>query len=249
MTARRLTLTLVVFLVVSAAASPLLSILQAGLKVDPELLRFETFATAVGAAVVWLAFPAARQVPEVTRTGTGRALVLALLLAVALTVVLGLLSVGQGRPWPALDPHTLPAPLGVVLAVQVLGAAGEEVGWRGVVQPLLERRLPVAAAGVVTGLFFGLGHFYVAAAGAAVYAVFVLSAVALSVTLAVLTTGRSLTARVVVATCFHWAVNTALLLGFSDGDESLAWIASTTVAAGVVAALALLLRRGGRTRP
>lgn len=173
------------------------------------------------------------------RTDTGWAFGSALVFALGLIGVLAALNSAQGRPWDFLAPRTLPGPLVLVLALQVLGTLGEDLGWRGVVEPLLETRCSVLWAGVVTGLLFGLGHFYVAAAGIAVYLVFVLSAVGLSVTLAVLTAGRSLMARVGLATCFHWSVNTGLLLVFSDGDESLRWTVDSAVASIVVAAVAV----------
>ncbi|WP_147453982.1 CPBP family intramembrane glutamic endopeptidase [Tessaracoccus antarcticus] len=142
---------------------------------------------------------------------------------------------------------TLPAPLAAVLGLQLLGAAGEEIGWRGVVQPLLERRFTVMVSGVITGLLFGLGHFYVLpAAGALAYGVFVVSAVGMSVSLAVVTAGRALIPRIALATCFHWLVNSAMLLLFSDGDVSLLWTINLAIAAVATAGGALLLFMSGR---
>lgn len=242
MTTRRIVVILVTFIVVSTVASPLLAIVQNRIGADPDVLRFTTFATTAGALAVFVCWPSARRAATVTRTGILSGVGLAVLLAFVLVAVLFTLNLMQGTRWPLLDPSTLPAPLAGLLALQILGVAGEEIGWRGVVQPLLERRFSVVVSGVITGLLFGLGHFYVLpAAGAVVYVVFVISAVGLSVSLAVLTARRALIPRIALATCFHWLVNSAILLLFADGDESLLWTTNLAIAAVVTAVGSLLL--------
>lgn len=249
MTNKRMVLILVTFLAVSTLASPLLSQLQETTGVNPDVLRLPTFATAVGAAVVWLIWRKTFTFPQRPSQSIMRVVVLAVFLTALTTAVLFALSAAEGNLWPPLDPSSLPAPLAVILLLQLLGAAGEEVGWRGVVQPLLENRFSVVWAGVVTGLLFGLGHFYVLlVAGPVVYLTFVIAAIGLSVTLAVLTTGRSLTSRVLVASFFHWLVNSAMLVFFSGGDESLLWTANTAIATVSVAVVAVFLNRRARTK-
>ncbi len=177
--------------------------------------------------------------------------VLSVFLSAVTAAVLFALNSTEGGIWPPLDPTSLPASLAVILFLQLLGAVGEEVGWRGVVQPLLENRFSLLWSGVITGLLFGLGHFYVLlAAGPIVYLTFVIAAIGLSVALAVLTVGRSFTSRVLVASFFHWLVNSAMLVFFSGGDESLLWTVNTAIATVVVAIAAVLLHgRAGQTQP
>lgn len=241
---------LLTFLVVTGVAAPLLEAAQGAAGLGVDLVRLTMFATAVGAAVVWAVWPHTRTAADVRRTDTGRALGLAFVLAAVAVAVLLVLDLVEGDRWTVLDPSTLPAPLVVVLVVQVVAAAAEEVGWRGVVQPLLERRLSLLVSGVVTGLLFGLGHVYVLVGGGpAVYATFVLSTVGISVLLAVLTTGRTLVARMLVGTAFHWLVNVAILVLFSDGDTSLLWTANLAAAFVGAALLALVLRRRSAGQP
>lgn len=247
MTNKRLITMLATFLAVAAVASPLLSLLQEAVGPDPEVLRLPTFATAVGAAVVWAVWRDSFTFTHVTARSALRAAVLALLFAVATLAVFLALNMAEGSPWSPLDASTLPASLGLILALQPLGAAGEEVGWRGVVQPLLEDRFSLVWSGVITGALFGLGHFYVLlAAGVVVYLAFVAAAIGLSVTLAVLTTGNSFVARVLIGTLFHWLVNLAMLLVFSGGDESLLWTINTAIATGLVAVLAVVMTQGAQ---
>ncbi len=243
----RVLVVLLVFLAVSATASALLPDVQAASGLPTDVLVLTQLATAVGAAAVWLLWRRRLPFPPV-RAWAWRAPLLASLVAAG--VVAGVLAVAQAvtGTWPPLDPATLGAPLVVVLLAQLVGAAGEEVGWRGLVQPLLETRMPVLAAGAVTGLLFGLGHLHVLAAGAGVYALFVVSAVGLSVSLAHVTAGRAPVQRVVLATALHWLVNVVILLGFSGGDASARWAASTAVATVAAGALLVGLAARGRRR-
>lgn len=244
----RVVAVLVTFLVVSAVASAALAALQAAAGPPTDVLVLTQLATAVGALVSWLVWRRQLVLPPVRVRGL-RAPLLASLGATAL--VGGVLWAAQEvwHAWPPLDPGTLGAPLVVVLAAQLVGAAGEEVGWRGLVQPLLETRLPVVTAGVVTGLLFGLGHVHVLAAGAAVYALFVVAAVGLSVALACVTAGRGVVPRVLIATALHWLVNVVVLVGFSGGDASARWTAVTAVATVVAGAALAVVVRPDRGRP
>ena len=249
MTNKRIVAMLATFLAVATVASPLLSLLQEAIGLNPEVFRLPTLATAVGAAVVWSIWRESFTFPHVTGRSAMRAAVLAVLFAAATVAVLIALNLAEGGPWSPLEASTLPASLGLIIILQVLGAAGEEVGWRGVVQPLLENRFSLIWSGVFTGALFGLGHFYVLlAAGVVVYLAFVVAAIGLSVTLAVLTTGRSFSARVLIATFFHWMVNSAMLVVFSGGDESLLWTINTALATGLVAVLAVVATRTARER-
>jgi membrane protease YdiL (CAAX protease family) len=232
----RVTTVVVAFLVVSAAASPLFTRAQGVTGLDPTILVLTQFSTAFGALVVYAIWRGRLPYTRTTRRGVLAPLCAAVGLSLAVTLVLWLLALVEPHRWQSLDTSTLPAPLALILLAQFLGAAGEEVGWRGFVQPLLETRMPTLPAAAITGLFFGLGHFYMAGAGIAVYSVFVVSTIGLSIAAAAMTTGRTWWARVLVATVLHWGVNIGTLVGFSNADESMLWMTDTAIAMGVVGA-------------
>ena len=232
----RVTTVVVAFLVLSAAASPLLTLAQGATGLDPTILVLTQFSTAFGALVVYAIWRGRLPYPPTTKRGVPAPLCAAVGLSLAVTLVLWLLAIVEPHRWQSLDTSALPAPLALILLAQFLGAAGEEVGWRGLVQPLLETRMPALPAAVITGLFFGLGHFYVAGVGIAVYSVFVVSAIAQSIAAAALTTGRSYWVRILVATVLHWGINIGILVGFSNADESMLWMTNTAIAMGLVGA-------------
>lgn len=234
------------FLVACVVALPLLVLLQGLTRLDPDVLRLTVLVTAVATAVVALRWRRRLPRPPVT-TSPRRALGIGLGLLVLVVVAHLVLAALAGDPWGRLETSTLSAPLVAVLAIQVLGAAAEEVGWRGVVQPALETTWTPLAAVAVTGLLFGLGHLYVAAAGLAAFGVFLVGAVALSLVLGAATVGASLGVRVAVATAVHWAVNAFTLVWFGDGAETLTWLFVTSGALVVAAVPAVVvLLRGPR---
>ena len=156
--------------------------------------------------------------PAANIRGRGGFLNLATLMTCLAGLAMWLVALAEGAPWRPTH-VALTAQLAIVLSVQLLGAAAEEVGWRGLVLPLLETRLAAWAAAVITGLLFGLGHFYLAfAVPPASFGLFVVSAVALSLILALATVGRAWWERIAIATALHFLVNAQTFFLFSDGD-------------------------------
>jgi membrane protease YdiL (CAAX protease family) len=229
----RLWAALIFFLVVSALASLLLSMVQGSLKLNSNVTVLTQFSTAIGALVTWIVWRKRLVFPAVSVRGWARPLAAAIVLAAVIGLILFVTEIAESHRWPLLNPSTLGAPLLLVVIAQLIGAAGEELGWRGVVQPLLETRVRMLPAAIITGLLFGVGHFYVISAGIEIYALFIVSAIGLSLLLGYLTTGRSIWQRVAIASVVHWLVNMVFLVGFSGGDESALWTANTAIATGL----------------
>jgi membrane protease YdiL (CAAX protease family) len=246
--AKPVALPIAAFLLASAFASPLLAKIQNLTALDPDVLRLTVFSTAIGAGVVWLLWRKSLPYPPVNRSGFDKTLLFAVAAClIGVGIAFGLAKI-EGAPWRSPKPGSLGAPIALVMIVQLLGAAAEEVGWRGVVQPLLETKLAPLKAALITGVLFGLGHFYLAFAVApASFALFVVSAIAMSVILAVATVGRSLATRIAIATFLHYLLNMATLSLFSDGDGSVLYFADLAVVFGVCGAIASMpfIRRGG----
>lgn len=245
---RPVVLPIFAFLVVAGIASPLLAKAQELLGLDPNMLRLTVFSTAVGALVVWSVWRRRLRFPEVTASGLDRSLLLAIAACLLAIGIAWVLAKAEGAPWRPPKTGTLGAPLIVVLVVQLLGAAAEEIGWRGIVQPLLETRVSAAVASLVTGALFALGHFYLAFAVApAAFGLFVVSAIAMSMILALATLGRSIGERIVIATVLHFLLNMATLFLFADGDGSVRYFGDLAVAFGVCGVFASIsIARHGR---
>jgi len=128
----------------------------------------------------------------------------------------------------------------VLVLTMIVGAAGEELGWRAFLQPYLQTRFSILRSSLVVGVLWGLWHIGGFAHGLVYMGLFVVMATALSVVIgAVLQDARR--TNLVVATAAHAAVNLSLILlfGEEDGDVfPMAVLAAVwTVAAVVVSSV------------
>ncbi|MFE6872223.1 CPBP family intramembrane glutamic endopeptidase [Kitasatospora sp. NPDC057692] len=115
------------------------------------------------------------------------------------------------------DPRSLAHPFTLILLAQLVGACGEEIGWRCFLQPLLRTRLGPVAASVVVGLLWGVWHVQVFAAPPAYAAGFLLGTVAMSVVLGLALEGVRAN-RLLLAGGFHTLVNLGMLLTMDEED-------------------------------
>jgi membrane protease YdiL (CAAX protease family) len=101
-------------------------------------------------------------------------------------------------------------------------------------------RAPIAA--LIAGALFALGHFYVAFGVSLLsFGLFVISAIGLSLVLALFTVDRSPADRVLIATVLHFLVNMATFLLFADGDGSPRYFAGLAAVFGGCGLVALFL--------
>jgi membrane protease YdiL (CAAX protease family) len=98
----------------------------------------------------------------------------------------------------------------IVLAGMLLGAFGEELGWRGYLQKFLDRRLGGLAAFVIVGILWGIWHVGNYGNGPLYMLFFVLSTIGYSAVMAWLLKGTGY--NVVLACLFHFAVNAGFYL-------------------------------------
>lgn len=104
----------------------------------------------------------------------------------------------------------------ILLGGILLGAFGEELGWRGYAQNLLERQLNGRIAFLLVGVLWGLWHVGNFQYGPTYMLFFVFSTIGYSAVMAWLLQGTNY--NVVLATLFHFAVN----VGFYILQDALA---------------------------
>ncbi|MFE2350803.1 CPBP family intramembrane glutamic endopeptidase [Kitasatospora cineracea] len=208
-----------VFLVVAFVAAGALGAVQPATGLPEEVLQLTQFGPALGVAAVagWRPGQVRRLLAGHGGRGAGPAGLAVLLSAVAVTAVAVAGAALCGVPVAVRDPGSLAAPFGVVAAAQLLGACGEEVGWRCLLQPLLRERFGPWASSVAVGLAWGCWHVGVFTRSPAYAAGFLAATVAMSVLLGFAweRVGRW---RLPVAGGFHALVNLGLLL-FLDQES------------------------------
>ncbi|MDH6280497.1 CPBP family intramembrane glutamic endopeptidase [Prescottella agglutinans] len=228
-----------VYVLVAFLVGGALVAMQSATGPDPELLQLVQFAPAVAVAVVLLAWRGRRVAPlEVSLWRPDAAL--AATAAGSVLVVLGLpaaVLVALGGSVSLSAVHAGAAPVALLVLAQCVGACGEEIGWRGFLQPYLRSRYSVLVTGVLVGTVWGVWHVQIFAAGVAYAVGFLLSTIAMSVLLAVLLDPfRSGT--LLIATLFHATVNLGLMaFGDTGGREPLLWTLMAVGAACCAAAI------------
>ncbi|MEV4557049.1 CPBP family intramembrane glutamic endopeptidase [Kitasatospora sp. NPDC049285] len=203
-----------VFLAVAFPAAGALGALQPATGLPTDVLQLTQFGPTLGVAAVALGRPArirhrlAGALPGPGQGSAAPALLFSGPLLVALAALAHLLLRGH---LPFTDPATLPAPFAVVAAAQLLGACGEELGWRCFLQPLLRTRFGPLASSITVGLLWGCWHVQVFARSAPYAAGFLIATVAMSVVLG-LAQERLPANRLLLSGGFHALVNLGMLL-------------------------------------
>ncbi len=105
-----------------------------------------------------------------------------------------------------------------MIAGMVIGALGEETGWRGFLQPLLEKRFTLPAASILVGLVWGLWHVAHYKNGVLFMVGFLLVTISASIIVAWLLRGTGY--NLIIASLFHLAINIGFLAFFNNSTDS-----------------------------
>ncbi|WP_191093939.1 CPBP family intramembrane glutamic endopeptidase [Nocardia colli] len=232
-----------IYIFATLLASAAMLALQPVSGIDPAALSVVQFAPALGALVTWLVgrkflgplFPAsvpARQVRENLGYIVAACIFLALLIAGATALA------GHDLVGPAAVGGV---PFVVFFVIQLIGATGEEIGWRGFLQPLLESRTRRSVAIAVTGATWALWHVQAFGAGPVVAVSFFVSTMAFAALLGTFGTG-GFRQRVLIAAVGHWLINVGIYLTAGDATYEPPHIVITAVGAVFVAAATLAVR-------
>jgi uncharacterized protein len=175
----------------------------------------------------------------------------ALLLPAFLAIALDFAAAWFGAQRPALPGARDLLRLPLVFATMILGGGLEELGWRGVAQPVLEQRVSRLSSAAVVGIFWALWHiplFFIhgVAQFGANFPLFAADVMGNAFLLAWIYGG---TRSILLCILFHAAGNTSATLGLDAWDASarLAWIGPIAKIV-IGATLILLLPANAPTR-
>lgn len=233
-----------VFLTVAFLAAGALGAAQARTPIPTEVVQLTQFGPALAVAAVALLWP--REIRgllagalRVRSTGRERHGMRGVLLCATAPLVVAVCAMSYGVVTGDVrftGPSSLDNPFAAIVAAQFIGACGEELGWRCLLQPLLRTRCGPLAASVAVGLLWGVWHVQVFAQAPAYAGAFLLATVSLSVVM-----GSALErvrgARLLFAGGFHMLINLGLLL-FMD-EESGAVLPMVLFALAALAAAAV----------
>ncbi len=102
----------------------------------------------------------------------------------------------------------------LALVTIFIGALGEEIGWRGFLQPLLETKYHPLIASIFVGILWGGWHIHYLRNGGTYFFSFVLFTVAVSVIIAWILRGTNYS--IVLSTLFHAIINFTFFILLKD---------------------------------
>jgi len=164
--------------------------------------------------------------------------VYALLIPVGIGLVVLLIS--SWLPMAKSEPQAIYDSLGLILLWLPLGAIGEEIGWRGYLNKMLDRRLRGLISALLVGLLWMPIHISFFAQGPVFISFLTLSIISWSIVIYALVqdTGFS----VILAALFHLSINLTNLLFLDVIYETTFMMVNATVWA-IVAAIIVLMKR------
>ncbi|WP_234440669.1 CPBP family intramembrane glutamic endopeptidase [Streptomyces rimosus] len=232
------------YLTVAFLAAGALGAVQPATGIPAQVIQLTQFGPAIGVGLAALLWPS--RVRELLAGsgpgGSGRG---ALLLATAPAVIA--LSVGAHTALTGDARFTRPdAPFALIAVAQLVGACGEEIGWRCFLQPLLRPRFGPLTTSVLVGVVWGAWHVQIFAKHPLYAAAFVTMAVSMSVVLGWALEGTR-AVRLPLAGGFHALINLGLLL-FLDEESGAVLPMALFGASCLVAAVLWTWASTGRVR-
>lgn len=203
------------FLAVAFPAAGALGALQPVTGIPGEVLQLTQFGPALGVGLAAVLWPGrVREVLAGSGAGrSGRGVPLLVTAPLIIAVSVGAYAALTGDPR-----FTRPgAPFLLIAVAQLIGACGEEIGWRCFLQPLLRTRFGPLAASVAVGVAWGVWHVQVFAQHPLYAGAFMMGAVSMSVVMGWALEGVR-AARLLLAAGFHALINLGMLL-FMDEES------------------------------
>jgi len=197
------------FFVMTFVFTILLVVVQQLLGIDPTQISLPQFGPGIAALAMLRLFRNDRVKLTVTLKGVHPLkYVAALGIPLAVPAILFLIYNQLFAPIsiPSIDVMAFVVMLGGIL----LGAFGEEMGWRGYAQNLLDQQLNGVAAFLIVGVLWGVWHIGNFQHGLLYMLFFVFSTIGYSAVMAWLLPGTGF--NVILATLFHFSVNVGFFI-------------------------------------
>jgi membrane protease YdiL (CAAX protease family) len=218
------------FYLITFGLTIILGMIQQTIGAVPQMIVLPQLAPGLTALLMLLLFPKHRLKLTITlKTAQFRKYLAALLLPLGVMVLVFLV---YGF---LIDNRVMlrvtPAPSLLLLGGMLIGAFGEELGWRGYLQKSLDRRIMVVLSSTLVGLLWAFWHIDLYQNGPYYMFFFALSLIAYSISIAWLLRGSRY--NVVIATLFHFTINFSTYIFFlraaNDPDymraNAIIWIA------------------------
>lgn len=141
---------------------------------------------------------------------------------------------------PKLSSGTIPS-ITLAIATILVGALGEEIGWRGFLQPLLEKNTSALLASIIVGLLWGLWHVGHYKNGFMYMIAFLIFTVSASIIIAWIY--RDTKFNILIPMLFHTSINFCFFIMFKHSLADYKFMA-ITAAVWLIPAIGIILVTG-----
>jgi uncharacterized protein len=211
-----------IFFIITFVLTVILAVAQQSLQISFEQIVIPQFAPALGA---WATMLLVSSMKTRFNLDFNAAMLSKFLLALILPLLLfgiGFFLCQQiGVPVQITTDWTSTLPF--MLIGMSLGALGEEIGWRGFLQPFLEKSLSIFQATLVVGSLWGLWHIGHYSKGFFFLSGFLVFTIAASVILRIILEGTRF--NIWIAVAFHLGINISFFLFYKNSlsDANMIW--------------------------
>lgn len=234
---------ILIFYVVTSLGSLLLGIIQSMLGVPAVVIQLTQFGPALGVLALFLLRSRVKLPVFDIQFGPRQPQKLIAIFALTAGVFAAawLWYSFTGHTVTYTSPSSLSYPFWVIVIAQWIGAAGEEIGWRCFLQPVLQSRFGVLLSSIIVGILWGVWHIGIFAEGWEYAILFIVFAVALSVILGELLR-KARGGKLLLSASMHALMNLGLLVWFNEEEGNL--MAIGTLAASCVLSAFLVVVLG-----
>jgi membrane protease YdiL (CAAX protease family) len=202
-----------IFIVSTLVFTCLLAVLQQKINLDFEKISLPQLAPAIGFIIISLMFA---DVNFSVNIAFNRIIAIKILIAFVIPLLLFGISFFAGKQAGLSIKLTgnLQSVLPVMFMGIIIGAVGEEIGWRNFLQPIVEKKYTVLIASIIVGAIWGLWHIGHYKNGLLFMSGFLIFTISASVIIAWLLRGTQF--NIIIATVFHIAVNLGFIMFFKN---------------------------------
>jgi membrane protease YdiL (CAAX protease family) len=202
-----------IFIIITLIITALLAVVQQKIKLGFEQITLPQLAPAIAFIAVSLIFT---KVAFSVNIDFNKSIVVKTLIAFILPLLIFGIAffIGKQAGLNVKLTENLQSILPVMIFGIIIGAVGEEIGWRSFLQPFLEKKNAVLIASVLVGCIWGLWHIGHYKNGFLFMFGFLLFTISASIIIAWLL--RETQYNLIIATVFHIAVNLGFVLFFKN---------------------------------
>jgi membrane protease YdiL (CAAX protease family) len=210
---RKMILKIILFVFVTVALTVIFAVVQQKTGLSFEKISLPQLAPAIAVLILFLIY---KDLPARINLHFDKVVLTKSLIALVVPVFLFSISffIGKQLNLNVKITENLTILLPLMITGMLIGAFGEEIGWRSFVQPLFEKKNSVLVASILVGVIWGLWHVGHYKNGLLFMTGFLLFTISTSIIIAWLLRGTEY--NLIISAITHLSINTCFLIFFHN---------------------------------